>query len=78
MILEYRQHQLTLLHQTTESIIDITSSLADLHVISPEPEALSTPSWFLDDLSEDSPPNPPNSPAHSPTDILHPTTTGTP
>jgi hypothetical protein len=36
------------------------------------------PPWFLDDLSEDSPPNPPNSPTHSPTDILHPTTTGTP
>jgi hypothetical protein len=36
------------------------------------------PPWFLDDLFEDSPPNPPNSPAHSPMDILHPTTTGTP
>jgi hypothetical protein len=78
MILEYRQRQLTLLHQPAEAIIDITSSLEDLHVISPEPEALPTPPWFLDDLSEDSPPNPPNSPAHSPMDILHPTTTGTP
>jgi hypothetical protein len=78
MILEYRQRQLTLLQRPVETIIDITSSLEDLHVISPEPEALPTPPWFLDDLSEDSPPNPPNSPAHSPTDILHPTTTGTP
>jgi hypothetical protein len=78
MILEYRQCQLTLLQRPTEAIIDITSSLVDLHVISPEPEALPMPPWFLDDLSEDSPPNPPNSPAHSPMDILHPTTMGTP
>jgi hypothetical protein len=78
MILEYRQCQLTLLHRPAEAIIDITSSLEDLHVISPEPEALPMPPWFLEDLSEDSPPNPPNSPAHPPTDILHPTTTGTP
>jgi hypothetical protein len=75
MILEYRQRQLTLLQWPAEAIIDITSSLADLHVISPELKALPTPPWFLDDLSEDSPPN---SPAHSPTNILHPTTTGTP
>jgi hypothetical protein len=78
MILEYRQRQLTLLHQPAEEIIAITSSLEALHVISPKPEALPTPPWFLDDVSEDSPPNPPNSPAHSPTDTLHPTTTGTP
>jgi hypothetical protein len=32
----------------------------------------------LNDVSEDLPHNPPNSPAHSPTDTLHPTTTGTP
>jgi hypothetical protein len=78
MILEYRQCQLALLHQPPEAIIDITSSLEDLHVISPEPEALPTPPWFLDNISEDLPPNPPNSLAHSPTDTLHPTTTGTP
>ena len=75
MILEYRQRQLTLLYRPTEAIIDITSSLEDLHVISPEPEALPMPPWFLDDLSKDLPPN---SPAHSPTYILHPTTTSTP
>jgi hypothetical protein len=78
MILEYRQRQLALLHQPTEAIIDITSSLEYLHVISPEPEALPMPQWFLNDVSEDLPRNPPNSPAHSPTDTLHPTTTGTP
>jgi hypothetical protein len=78
MILEYRQRQLALRHQPAEAIIDITSPLEDLHVISPEPEALPTPPWFLDDVSEDLPRNPPNSPAHSPTETLHPTTTGTP
>jgi hypothetical protein len=78
MILAYRQRQLALLHQPAATVIDITSPLADLHVISPEPEALPTPPWFLDDVSEDLPRNPPNSPAHSPTETLHPTTTGTP
>jgi hypothetical protein len=78
MILEYRQCQLTLLQRPTESIVDLTSSLEILHVISPEPKALPTPPWFLDDLSEDSPPNPPKSLAHFPTEILHPTSTGTP
>jgi hypothetical protein len=78
MIIEYRQRQLTLLQRPIESIVDLTLSLEVLHVISPEPEALPMPPWFLDDLSEDSPPNPPNSPTHFPTEILHPTTTGTP
>jgi hypothetical protein len=62
----------------TESMINLTSSLEILHIISPEPEALPIPPWFLDDLYEDLPPNPPNSPVHFPTEILHPTTTGTP
>jgi hypothetical protein len=64
MILEYRQRQLALLHQPTEAIIDISSSLEDLRVISPEPEALPMPPWFLDNVSKDLPRNPPNSPAH--------------
>jgi hypothetical protein len=78
MILEYRQRQLALHHQPAEAVIDLTSPLEDLHVISPEPEALPTPPWFLDDVSEDLPRNPPNSPAHPPAETLHPTTTGTP
>jgi hypothetical protein len=78
MILEYRQRQLALLHQPAEMTNDLTLSLVDLHVISPEPEALPTPPWLLNHVSEDLPCNPPNSPAHSPTDTLHPTTTGTP
>jgi hypothetical protein len=78
MIIKYRQRQLALLHQPAEAVIELTSPLANLHVISPEPKALPTPPWFLDDVSEDLPRNPPNSPAHSPMEILHPTTTGTP
>ena len=62
----------------TKSMVDLTSPLEILHIISPELEALPIPSWFLDYLSEDLPPNPPNSPVHFPTKILHPTTTGTP
>jgi hypothetical protein len=78
MILAYRQRQLALRHRPTEAIIDITSPLEDFHVISPEPEALPMPPWFLDGVSEDLPRNPPNSPVHSPVDTIHPTTTGTP
>jgi hypothetical protein len=78
MILTYRQHQWALCHRPTEAIIDITSPLEDFHVISPEPEALPTPPWFLDGVSEDLPHNPPNSLVHYPVDTIHPTTTGTP
>jgi hypothetical protein len=77
MVIEYRQCQLTLLQRPTELMVDLTSSLDILHLISPKPEALPMPSWFLDYLSEDSPPNPPNFPIHFPTEILHATTTGT-
>jgi hypothetical protein len=79
MIIEYKQCQSTLIQTLappTESMVDLTS-LEILHIISPEPEALPIPPWFLDDLSEDLPQNPPNSPVHFPTEILHPTTTGT-
>ena len=78
MIIEYRRHQLALRHHLVEEVIALTSSLEDLHVISPEPAALPMPPWFLDDLSEDLPRNPPNSPAHSSTETRHPTTTGSP
>jgi hypothetical protein len=78
MILEYRQHQLALLHQPAEAILDITSSLEDLHVISSEPKALLMPPWFFNDIFEDLRHNSPNSPTHSSMDTLHPTTTGTP
>jgi hypothetical protein len=76
MILAYRQRQAARRHQPIEPIIDITSPPEDHHVISLEPEALPTPPWFLNDISEELPRNPPNSPVH--TETLHPTTTGTP
>jgi hypothetical protein len=51
-----------------------TPSLDVVHIFFPEHEALPTPPWFLDDLYEDFPPNPPNSPIHFPTEILRSTT----
>jgi hypothetical protein len=78
MIIEYRQRQLALLHQPAEVIIDTSSPFEELHIISPEPEALPTLPWSLDDISEDLPRNPPNSPTHPPAETIHPTTTGTP
>jgi hypothetical protein len=81
MVIEYRQCQMALIQTPAppiESMVDLTSPLEVLHIIYPEPKALPIPLWFLDDLSEDLPPNPPNSPLHFPTEILHPTTTGTP
>jgi hypothetical protein len=62
MIIEYRQRQLTLIQTPvlpTELMVDLTSPLEILHIISPEPEALPIPPWFLDDLSEDLPQIPP-------------------
>jgi hypothetical protein len=80
MIIEYRHHQMALIQNATsppvsaESMITPTPSPKVIHILSPEPEALSTPPWFLDDLYEDLPLNPPNSPIHFPTKILRPTT----
>jgi hypothetical protein len=45
-----------------------------VHIFPLKPEALPTPPWFLDNLYEDLPPNPSNSPIHFPTEILCPTT----
>jgi hypothetical protein len=78
IIIEYRHRQMALQPQPTPEVIDLTSPSADLHIISPKPEALPTPPWFLDDISEDLPRNPPNSPAHSSTETRHPTTTSSP
>jgi hypothetical protein len=77
MIIEYKKHQVTLIQTPalpTKSMINPTPSPKILHIISPEPEALPTPPWFLDDLYKDLPPNPPNSPIHFPMKILRPTT----
>jgi hypothetical protein len=80
MIIEYRRRQMALIQNATpppvpaESVITPTPSPEVIHILSPEPEALPTPPWFLDDLYEDLPPNPPNSPVHFPMEILRPTT----
>jgi hypothetical protein len=77
IIIEYRQRQWALQHQPTE-VIDLTTPREERQVIPLEQEVLPTPPWFLDDVSEDLPRNPPNSPSHSSTETRHPTTTGTP
>jgi hypothetical protein len=79
MIIEYRHRQLALIQNPTpppptEPVSTLTPSLDMVHIFSPEPEALPTPPWFLDDVYEESPPNPPNSPIYFPTKILRPTT----
>jgi hypothetical protein len=80
MIIEYRHRQMALIQNHTppppaESVNTLTPSLEVYsYPFSLEPEALPTPPWFLDDLYEDLPPNPPNSPVHFPTEILRPTT----
>jgi hypothetical protein len=79
MIIEYKHRQLTLIQNHTpslpiEPVNTLTPSIDMVHVFSPEPEALPTPPWFLDDFYEEIPPNPPNSPIYFPTKILHPTT----
>jgi hypothetical protein len=78
IIVEYRHRQMALRPQPAPEVIDLTSPSADLHIISPEPEALPTPPWFLDYLSKDLPCNPPKSLAHSSMETRHPTTTGSP
>jgi hypothetical protein len=75
-IIEYRQRQWAIRHHPAE-VIHLPAPPADPHVISLQTEALPTPPWFLDDISEDLPCNPPNSPAHSSTETRHPTTTAT-
>jgi hypothetical protein len=68
LIIEYRRHQLTLIqnHLTTSPhVMQVTPPIPSpdtVNITSPEPESLPTPPWFMDRLSEDIPPNPPNSP----------------
>jgi hypothetical protein len=79
MIIEYKCHQLALIQNhipspLVEPVNTLTPSLDMIDIFSIELEALPTPPWFLDDLYEDLPPNPPNSLIHFPTEILRPTT----
>jgi hypothetical protein len=72
MIIEYRCRQMALIQNPTPPplpkvlVITPTPSPDVIHIISPELEALPTPPWFIDNLYEDFPPNPSNSPVHFP------------
>jgi hypothetical protein len=59
---------------TSDHLTTGPASLDTVNITSPKPESLPTPPWFIDRLSEDIPPNPPNSPVHFPQEILPPTT----
>jgi hypothetical protein len=78
-IIEYRRHQITLIqnHSTTSphvmQVIPPIPSPDTVLITSPKPESLPTPPWFMDRMSEDVPPNPPNSLVHFPNEILPPT-----
>jgi hypothetical protein len=80
MIIEYRHCQLAPIQNhtppppPTDPINTLTPSIDMVHIFPPEPKALPSPPWFLDDLYEELPLNPPNSPIHFPTNILRPTT----
>jgi hypothetical protein len=79
-IIEYRHRQMALIQNPPNpslpaiQVIPPTPSPDIVHILSPEPEALPTPPWFMDNLYEDFPPNPPNSLVHFPMEILRPTT----
>jgi hypothetical protein len=72
MIVQYRLRQLTLIqtHSTTlPHMMQVSPPIPSpytIHISSPEPEVLPTALWSLDRLSEDIPPNPPNTPVHFP------------
>jgi hypothetical protein len=72
LIIEYRRRQITLIQNpptTSPHVMQVIPPIPSpdtVHITSPEPESLPTPPWFMDRLSEDIPPNPPNSPVHFP------------
>jgi hypothetical protein len=79
-IIEYRQCQMALIQNPPNpslpaiQVIPPTPSPDIVHILSPKPEALPTPPWFIDSLYEDFPPIPLNSVVHFPTEILRLTT----
>jgi hypothetical protein len=79
-IIEYRHRQVTLIQNLSivsppmMQVIPPIPSPYIFHIISPEPESLPTPPWFMDILFEDVSLNPPNSLVPFPHEILPPTT----
>jgi hypothetical protein len=71
-IIEYKCHQMALIQNSPNpslpmmQVIPHIPSPDTIHITSPKPESLPIPPWFMDRLSEDFPPNPPNSPIHFP------------
>jgi hypothetical protein len=56
---------------TTSALV--LHSLDIFNITSPKPESLPIPPWLKDRISEDIPPNPPNSPINFPQEIFPPT-----
>jgi hypothetical protein len=79
-IIEYRRRQMALIQNPPTTSLPVMQVIPPIpspdtvHITSPKPELLPTPPWFMDRLSEDFPPNPPNSSVHFPQEILPPTT----
>jgi len=75
-IIEYRRFQMALIQNPPNpsllaiQVITPTPSPYIVHILSPRPEALPTPPWFMDSIYEDFPRNPPNSLIYFPTKIL--------
>jgi hypothetical protein len=84
MIIEYRRRQMDLIQyrpNITPPVMQVTLPIPSpdtVHINSPEPESLPIPPCFIDSLSEDFPPNPPNSSVHFPQEILPPPTVHNP
>jgi hypothetical protein len=80
LIVEYRASSINPYSKSFDHLTSCDASTPPIpspdtvNITSPEPESLPTPPWFMDRLSEDIPPNPPNSPVHFPQEILPPTT----
>jgi hypothetical protein len=79
-IIEYRRRQMALIQNPPTTSLPVMQVIPHIpspntvHFTSPEPKSLPTPPWFMDRLSEDLPPNPPNSSIHFSHEILLSTT----
>jgi hypothetical protein len=76
LIIEYKHSQMALIQNpptTSLPVIQVISPIPSpdtIPITSPKPESLPNPPWFMNRLSEDFPPNPPNSLIHFPQEIL--------
>jgi hypothetical protein len=69
-IIEYRCHQMAFIQDLPNTALPVIQVIPPIPspdtdpTNSPKPESLPIPPWFMDRLSEDFPPNPPNSLVH--------------